>query len=56
MTKGYARIASAKVKQAVSGLDSVFSDPQEGETPLVSHPIVTGKQLLEGEKPTSLLN
>jgi hypothetical protein len=56
MTKRYARIASAQVKQAVNGLDSVFVAAQEPEKALVSHPIVTGKQLTEGENPASLLN
>jgi len=41
MTKRYARIAAAQVKQAVSGLDSVFLPVPEGEEPAVSHPIVT---------------
>jgi hypothetical protein len=32
MTKRYARIASAQVKQAVSGLDSMLGDAAEAET------------------------
>jgi integrase len=56
MTKRYARIASAQVKQAVNGLDSVFVAAQEPKKALLSHPIVTGKQLTEGENPVSLVN
>jgi integrase len=41
MTKRYARIAAAQVKQAVSGLDSVLLPPQQAETGDVSHPFVT---------------
>jgi hypothetical protein len=42
MTKRYARIASAQVRQAVSGLDSVLLPAQEQKTAYVSHPFVTG--------------
>jgi integrase len=56
MTKRYARIASAQVKQAVIGLDSVLGDAKEAQNTLVSHPQVTARQLTEGEKPASLLN
>jgi len=44
MTKRYARVASAQLEEAVNGLDSVLGDA-------LSHPIVTGNQLTEGEKP-----
>jgi len=46
MTKRYARIASAQVRDAVSGLDSVLSVTQEGAKALVSHPLVTGTPTL----------
>jgi len=42
MTKRYARIASAQVRQAVNGLDSMLEASQEAETSDVSHPLVTG--------------
>jgi integrase len=49
MTKRYARVASAQVRQAVSGLDSMLAASQEAETSDVSHPLVTGaSSLLEG--------
>jgi len=41
MTKRYARIASAQVRQAVNGLDSMLGASQEAETSDVSHPLVT---------------
>ena len=41
MTKRYARIAAAQVKQAVSGLDAVLLPASEAEKPALSHPIVT---------------
>jgi integrase len=44
MTKRYARIAAAQVKQAVSGLDLVLLPAPEGETAVVSHPFVTGRE------------
>jgi len=44
MTRRYARVASTQVEDAVNGLDSTLGD-------FVSHPIVTTKQLTEGEKP-----
>ena len=47
MTKRYARIAAAQVKQAVTGLDSVLLPAQEAETGADSHPLVT-----EGEEAT----
>jgi len=53
MTKRYARIAAAQVKQAVSGLDAVLLPAAEGENPAVSHPIVTGEEQAEGENPVS---
>ena len=37
MTKRYARVASAQVRQAVSGLDSMLAASQEAETSDVSH-------------------
>jgi len=55
MTKRYARIAAAQVKQAVSGLDAVLLPAAEGENPAVSHPIVTGEEQAEGENPASTL-
>lgn len=53
MTKRYARIASAQVRDAVSGLDSLLSDTQEGEKALVSHPFVTGTPELPEVKPVT---
>ena len=53
MTKRYARIASAQVRDAVSGLDSALSDTQEGEKALVSHPFVTGTPALPEGKPVT---
>jgi integrase len=53
MTKRYARIASAQVRDAVSGLDSVLSVTQEGEKALVSHPFVTGTPALPEIKPVT---
>jgi integrase len=53
MTKRYARIASVQVRDAVSGLDSILTDTQEGETALVSHPIVTGQAALPEVKPVT---
>jgi integrase len=41
MTKRYARIASAQVRQAVNGLDSMLAASQEVEASDVSHPLVT---------------
>ena len=55
MTKRYARIAAAQVKQAVSGLDSVLLPAPEEETAVVSHPFVTGEGQTEGENPASTL-
>jgi integrase len=53
MTKRYARIAAAQVKQAVGGLDSVLLPAPEAETAVVSHPIVTGAPALpEGKSVT----
>ena len=51
MTKRYARIASAQVRDAVSGLDSVLSVTQEGETALVRHELVTVTPALPEGKP-----
>jgi integrase len=53
MTKRYARIASAQVRDAVSGLDSVLSVTQEGETALIRHELVTGKPALPEVKPVT---
>ena len=53
MTKRYARIASAQVRDAVSGLDAVLSVTQEGENAIVSHPIVTGTPALPEVKPVT---
>jgi integrase len=53
MTKRYARIASAQVRDAVSGLDAVLSVTQEGEKALVSHPFVTGTPALPEAKPVT---
>jgi integrase len=53
MTKRYARIASAQVRDAVSGLDSVLSVTQEDEKALVSHPFVTGTPALPEGKPVT---
>jgi integrase len=50
MTKRYARIASAQVRQAVNGLDSVFVAAQEPEKALVSHPFVAGTPALPEAK------
>jgi integrase len=41
MTKRYARIASAQVKTAVNGLDSVLAAAQEAKTDDVRHVLVT---------------
>jgi len=41
MTKRYARIASAQVRQAVTGLDSMLGAAPEAENGSVSHPFVT---------------
>ncbi len=46
MTKRYARIASAQVRQAVNGLDSVLAGAQGAETSDVSHQLVTAKASL----------
>ena len=46
MTKRYARIASAQVRQAVNGLDAVLAGAQEAETSDVSHQLVTAKASL----------
>ena len=49
MTKRYARIASAQVRQAVNGLDAMLGSPEESETSDVSHPLVTATlSLAEG--------
>ena len=53
MTKRHARIASAQVRDAVSGLDSLLSVTQEGEKALVSHPFVTGTPELPEVKPVT---
>ncbi len=53
MTKRYARIASAQVKEAVNGLDSVFVAAQEVETALVSHQQVTEAPQLPEAKPVT---
>ena len=53
MTKRYARIASAQVRQAVNGLDSMLGAAQEAETSDVSHPLVTATlALAEGSGAT----
>ena len=46
MTNRYARIASAQVRQAVNGLDSVLAEAQGAETSDVSHQLVTAKASL----------
>jgi len=46
MTKRYARIASAQVKQAVSGLDSVLLSTPERDTLTLSHSLVTEQPAL----------
>jgi hypothetical protein len=46
MTKRYARIASAQVKQAVSGLDSVLLPTPERDTLTLSHSLVTEQPAL----------
>ncbi len=46
MTKRYARIASAQVRQAVNGLDSILAGAQGAETSDVSHQLVTAKASL----------
>jgi len=53
MTKRYARIASAQVRDAVTGLDAVLSVTQEGQNTVVSHPIVTGQAALPEVKPVT---
>jgi len=53
MTKRYARIASAQVRDAVSALDSILSAAQEGGKALVSHPFVTGTRALPEGKPVT---
>ena len=50
MTKRYARIASAQVRQAVNGLDSMLEASQEAETGEVSHPLVTATLSLQKER------
>jgi len=42
MTKRYARIASAQVRQAVAGLDSVLAPAQEAETGQGNSALVLG--------------
>ena len=49
MTKRYAQIASAQVRQAVSGLDSMPEPSQEAETGEVAHPLVTATLSLQKE-------
>ena len=49
MTKRYARIASAQVRQAVNGLDSVLGGAQGAEPSDVSHQLVTAKASLPQE-------
>ncbi len=41
MNRRYARIASAQVREAGNGLDSVSTSAQGGQTADVSHPLVT---------------
>jgi len=53
MTKRYARIASAQVKQAVSGLDSLLGASSEGQKASISHPFVTATQSLPEVKPVT---
>jgi integrase len=53
MTKRYARIASAQVKQAVSGLDSMLGAGQEAQNDDVSHPFVTAAPALPEAKPVT---
>ncbi len=53
LTKGYARIASAQVKQAVNGPDSVLVAAQEPEKALVSHLQVTGILALPEKNPVT---
>jgi site-specific recombinase XerD len=55
MTKRYARIASAQVKDAVAGLDSMLPPVQEAQTGRVSRPFVTeGQEAKEGDPATAL--
>jgi integrase len=53
MTKRYAKIASAQVRDAVSGLDSVLSVTQEGEKAIVRHELVTEQPALHEGKPVT---
>lgn len=53
MTKRYARIASAQVRQAVNGLDSVLALAQEAQTGDVSHDLVTLTPALPVPKPVT---
>jgi hypothetical protein len=55
MTKRYARIAAAQVKQAVSGLDLVLLPAPEAESGTLSHPIVTGTEEAKEENQESSL-
>lgn len=54
MTKRYARIASAQVRQAVNGLDLMLGASTDTQTSDVSHPLVTAIPALpEGSSVTS---
>ncbi len=53
MTKRYARIASAQVKDAVAGLDSMLPAIPEAQTGIVRHRLVTGSPSLPEAKPVT---
>ena len=52
-TKRYARIASAQVRQAVNGLDSVLAAGQEAQPGDVSHDLLTFTPALPEPKPVT---
>jgi integrase len=52
MTKRYARIAGAQVRQAVNGLDSMLGASQEAEMSDVSHPVTATLSLAERSAPS----
>jgi hypothetical protein len=56
MTKRYARIASAQVKQAVNGLDSVFGDAQAAISQATRYPSATETLPVIEQKVLSALN
>lgn len=53
MTKRYARIASAQVRTAVNGLDSMLGAAPEAEKGDASHPFVTATRALPEAKPVT---